>query len=383
MSKENSNADTDNPDISNYSDCSNYHFGSDEDILFTPECYEYEEHKRVKYNGKGGIDNVLGAVLIGFAGTPFGMAVIGACALTYVGIEAHKYISGTGYSDKMRKSFDDRMIRQLSESEMKARLYKDQIDRPVKKFKEKMKRFGKMARPVVLDKILLLGVKGAGKSTFKYLLTGNDKPIPDQIDGTKTLRYDANTIDTIGLVNGEVDEIMKLFALLCHKGLPKDIIVFPQSDRTHIFTNLVRIGLIQPMFTSINNSVWTHLNGSNGRFGVIEPIRTTVVSNKVKIEEADMNKIYNVQSIDFIEKNGIGKFVTHDDFDNVVSDRDERFMEIFLDNVFTDGMIHESDNYIRMSLYKYMYLWRFKYSMMNSDDNELKFMMCNTTEFDD
>ncbi|OWA50923.1 hypothetical protein BV898_15424 [Hypsibius exemplaris] len=69
------------------------------------------------------------------------------------------------------------------------------------------------------DKLLLVGPKGTGKSTFMWLLNQSEKPKPSNSDGTVEILQLQNYVDSIGLTGWNIDELVKLLALLIYDGI--------------------------------------------------------------------------------------------------------------------------------------------------------------------
>ena len=112
-----------------------------------------------------------------------------------------------------------------------------------------------------VDKTLMLGPKGTGKSTFLWLrsLLGIAEAVPKPVfsakDGTTSLVHYCDTVDAVGM-GIEVDKIMRLIALLIYKrSVPKSLILFslrPIPDivvLNHLLISDVNVCLLQGAIT--------------------------------------------------------------------------------------------------------------------------------------
>jgi hypothetical protein len=96
----------------------------------------------------------------------------------------------------------------------------------------------------------LIGGKGEGKSTFKWMRGWGNKPIRNAagvMDGTVALEYetvfersdDIQVVDTIGLRAINYDSFIKLMALFILKGPPKTMILVTKTDRLASLTDIL------------------------------------------------------------------------------------------------------------------------------------------------
>lgn len=111
------------------------------------------------------------------------------------------------------------------------------------------------------DKLLLLGPKGSGKSTWAWLRSqagkgGNaPKPVFSTSDGTVTTLDYGDTRDCVGMPV-EADKVMRLIALLLHKeSVPRSVLLFSQRPEpdlavlNHFMISEVNLCFIQGAMT--------------------------------------------------------------------------------------------------------------------------------------
>ena len=135
--------------------------------------------------------------------------------------ESIQYLDNPELVEKINESQHElhRLNQKLMKQENSYREMKAQVD-------------GMHVQPRFVDKTLMLGLKGAGKSTYLWLRSlvgrGGDVPKPSfsAKDGTtSTVHYD-DTVDTVGM-SIEMDKIIRLLALLIYKRpVPKSLILF-------------------------------------------------------------------------------------------------------------------------------------------------------------
>ena len=164
--------------------------------------------------------------------------------------ESIQYLDNPELVEKINESQHElhRLNQKLMKQENSYREMKAQVD-------------GMHVQPRFVDKTLMLGLKGAGKSTYLWLRSlvgrGGDVPKPSfsAKDGTtSTVHYD-DTVDTVGM-SIEMDKIIRLLALLIYKRpVPKSLILFslrPIPDivvLNHLLVSDVNVCLLQGSIT--------------------------------------------------------------------------------------------------------------------------------------
>ena len=164
--------------------------------------------------------------------------------------ESIRYLDNPELVEKINESQEElhRLNQKLLKQENSYREMKAQVD-------------GMHVQPRYVDKTLMLGPKGTGKSTFLWLRSllgiGDSVPKPSfsAKDGTtSTVHYD-DMVDTVG-TSIEMDKIMRLLALLiCKRSVPKSLILFslrPIPDivvLNHLLVSDVNVCLLQGSIT--------------------------------------------------------------------------------------------------------------------------------------
>lgn len=176
----------------------------------------------------------------------------------------------------------------------------DELNNPVKELNKKIKYVNELNLKInYTKKVLLIGNKGVGKSTYLWLMKIGNKPEPSIQDGTTKLEYHKDYIDTIGIV-WSYESLLKLIVLLIYTEFPSDIIIFT-NDR-----------VMQPIIVILHSNFWKLYNKR----------KIELDDNNYVKDKEDLEYIYNLDAYNKINKLNIGSTVTHEDnINNILNNR--------------------------------------------------------------
>ncbi|OWA52251.1 hypothetical protein BV898_16709 [Hypsibius exemplaris] len=216
------------------------------------------------------------------------------------------------------------------------------------------------------EKLLLVGPKGMGKSTFMWLLNAGEKPVQSLSDGTVEIVQLKKFVDSIGLSGWSTEELLKLLVLMIYDGIPKDLIIFG-NDRIDIpLTNLGLLGINNPMIVMMFGDFWQKYEPRKGGRQRIHLLDDSNGVRRVQPVE-DLDLVYNLDVYADIKEFGRGTPITHhDNIDALVRDRCEKakirpfqhLLEI-LGKTFTVKAT-ENDHGIEM-LFRFIYIYEKKF----------------------
>ncbi|OQV22020.1 hypothetical protein BV898_04230 [Hypsibius exemplaris] len=174
------------------------------------------------------------------------------------------------------------------------------------------------------EKLLLVGPKGMGKSTFMWLLNAGEKPVPSISDGTVEIVQLQKFVDSIGLTGWSTEELLKLLVLMIYDGIPKDLIIFG-NDRIDIpLTNLGLLGINNPMIVMMFGDFWQKYEPRKGGRQRIHLLEDNHGVRRVQPVE-DLDMVYNLDVYADIKEFGRGTPITHhDNLDGLVRNRCEK-----------------------------------------------------------
>ena len=243
-----------------------------------------------------------------------------------------------------------------------------ELEKPIKERQEKVDFVNSLKLQISTNSALLLvGMKGMGKSTFVWLLGRGDRPSQSFSDGTVNMLALDGFVDTIGLRGWTHEELLKLIVLLIYTGIPKDLIIFGNDRIEQASTILGLLGIINPMTVIMSSDFWKNYAPPEGRRKRINVIESGKGARRVDPEE-DLEMVYNMDIYRQIEKMNIGTPVTHhDDIDKLVLDREFAGIKPFkhltdrLGCEFHVNMEQDaSDNVVEM-LFRFIYVFEKNY----------------------
>lgn len=232
----------------------------------------------------------------------------------------------------------------------------DELNNPVKEIKQKIKYVNNLKLKInYTNKVLLLGNKGAGKSTYLWLINVGNKPEPSLKDGTTKLEFHKDYIDTIGII-WSYECLLKLIVLLLYTEFPSDIIIFNNDRVMQPITLLASVGIIHPIIIILHSNFWKLYNK-----GKIELDNNNYVKDK-----DDLEYIYNLDAYNKINELNIGLTVTHqDDINKILNNRKNNSIKPFkniIENIGEIFIVNEENNNPTIScLFRFIYIYDKKY----------------------
>ncbi|OWA50921.1 hypothetical protein BV898_15422 [Hypsibius exemplaris] len=219
------------------------------------------------------------------------------------------------------------------------------------------------------NKLLLVGPKGMGKSTFMWLLGQGEKPKQSYGDGTVEILQLDKFVDSIGLTGWNTEELVKLLVLMIYDGIPGDIILFT-NDRIDVpLTNLGLLGINTPMIVIMNNTFWQKYEPKEE--GRAKKIHLEEDASGVKrvTPEGDLRKVYNLEAYKDIKTFGRGFPITHhDDIQSMVKDRRDKanirpfgHLLDLLGTTFTVKATENANEHGVEMLFRFIYIYEKKF----------------------
>jgi len=288
----------------------------------------------------------------------------------------------------------DSLQKQLAESEKRTQELIALAEKPIQERAEKVKFVNDLKIPIVRNStILLVGNKGAGKSTFLWLRGEGPKPSPTSADGTTKLVIGNKYTDTIGLT-WSMDSLYKLLVLLIYHGIPKDVVVVSMNDRIGQSTGLLAsLSVLNPVLVIPRPAnLWDELD--SGEI-VLEKDRNGILRIAGNNKEKALKKIYDYRAYEVIRTLSLGKTVTHeDDLEEIMENRQRSGVRPFdaivsmLGSAFVapDSYHPGHGNHHMEMLFRFIYLYEKNYKNRVNDkgenEGELRFLNdCQITEF--
>lgn len=245
---------------------------------------------------------------------------------------------------------------------------KEELQKPIRERQAKMKFINDLGLKVTYtNKIILVGHKGQGKSTFLYLLGEGEKPEKSFSDGTQIIETTINQnefCDTIGIMGWELINLLKLFVLSIYNGIPQDIVVFCQDRVYHAMVCLGALGILNPMIVSMQSNVWTQINKN----------RITLLNQSVKGKnikrvkpESDLDLIYRLDDFEEFKKMGLYPITHHDNIRQIADRRKQEGINPFgqvQSLLGTTIKIQDNEPEIREILFRMIYIYEKKYKKM-------------------
>ncbi|KAI9365016.1 hypothetical protein DFJ73DRAFT_808965 [Zopfochytrium polystomum] len=238
-----------------------------------------------------------------------------------------------------------------------------------------------------VNKVAFVGVKGSFKSTAAWLMGKGPKPQRAVQDGTTSLVYHADYIDTIGL-RWDLIYVVKLHVLFMVHGFPSDMAVFCSDRVGEPMQALVPLLLVKPMSISISSNFWrdteSHMVLNEDGEVVHEPPRMALTSTDAKDFDrgvkvpAPPNKLmdmYDGAARLAAHESGAFEVVTHLNIEEVAERRKKQgraTYETWKRAIMPGGRLTISTNPsgIEDMVFRFMYIYKAKYEAMSNGDLE-------------
>ncbi|XP_055329972.1 uncharacterized protein LOC129582483 [Paramacrobiotus metropolitanus] len=222
--------------------------------------------------------------------------------------------------------------------------------------------------------LLLLGPKGTGKTTFLWLLNKVPKPKPSRSDGTVDIVHVDGFVDSIGLRGWTPEELLKLLVLMIYEGIPKDLIVFGNSDRIQLpIMTLGLLGVNHPMIVIMSSDFWRKLEPKDDDD---QPIHLVEDHNGIRRVEPEkhLKRVYNMSVYDEIREYQLGTtpITHHDDLELLVQKREDAGVKPFqflMEGLGTHFHVEMENTSTMEALFRFIYIFETKYVK-----DRLKFM---------
>ncbi|XP_055329810.1 uncharacterized protein LOC129582325 [Paramacrobiotus metropolitanus] len=238
----------------------------------------------------------------------------------------------------------------------------EQLQRPTKDREEKIAFVNGLKLPIrQTDSLLLVGPKGAGKSTFLWLLNRGPKPEASRSDGTKKIQHVDGFVDSIGLNGWAQEELLKLLVLMIHDRIPKDLIIFNNDRIYHPNMSLGMLGVNNPMIVMMSGDFWGNFEPEEADDQIIHLVEDSKGVRRVEPEK-HLKRVYNMKVYDDIKKHqlGVTPVTHHDDLELLVQQREKAGIEPFrfLMKELGDEFHVEMDNSHTMeALFRFIYIY--------------------------
>lgn len=228
-----------------------------------------------------------------------------------------------------------------------------ELNKPIKELNKKINYVNDLNLKIkYTDKVLLIGNKGVGKSTFLWLKKViNIKPEQCLQDGTIKIELYEKYIDTIGIV-WSYECLLKLIVLLFYTEFPIDMILFSNDRVIQPITLLASIGIVNPIIVILHSNFWKLYNKN----------KITLDNNNYVENEEDLELIYNFDAYDEIKKIGIGLTITHqNNIEDILYNRNRSSVKPFQNiiDIIGDKFVikKEEDNPIISCLFRLIYIY--------------------------
>jgi len=232
----------------------------------------------------------------------------------------------------------------------------DELNKPIKELNEKIKYVNDLNLKInYTNKVLLIGNKGAGKSTYLWLIKIGKKPEPSLQDGTTKLEFHNGYIDTIGII-WSYESLLKLIVLLIYSEFPKDVMIFTNDRVMPPLTLLATIGIINPIIVILHSNFWKLYNNK----------KIELDNNNFVKDNSDLEYIYNFDAYNKIKDLNIGKTITHqDNINKIILERNQHSISPFENIIKEIGnkiiINKENNNASIQCLFRFIYIYDKKY----------------------
>ncbi|OWA55067.1 hypothetical protein BV898_19452 [Hypsibius exemplaris] len=262
------------------------------------------------------------------------------------------------------------MMQSVADAEKNMEALRDELQKPIRNREAKVNFVNGLNLVIKqTDKLLLVGPKGMGKSTFMWLLGQGEKPKQSYSDGTVEILQLDHFVDSIGLIGWSLEELVKLLVLMIYDGIPGDIILFG-NDRIDVpLTNLGLLGINTPMIVMMNSTFWKNYEPKQqGRAKTIH-LEDDSFGVKRVTPELDLEKVYDMDAYEDIKKFGRGFPITHhDDIQGLVMDRRDKanirpfhFLLDLLGTTFNVSATENANEHGVEMLFRFIYIYEKKF----------------------
>ncbi|XP_055329755.1 uncharacterized protein LOC129582287 [Paramacrobiotus metropolitanus] len=249
-----------------------------------------------------------------------------------------------------------------------------ELQLPIKEREERIAYVNSRKLPIrQTESVLLLGMKGLGKSTFLWLLNKGPKPKPSRSDGTVEILHVDGFVDSIGLRGWGPEELLKLLVLMIYDGIPKDLIVFG-NDRIQLpIMSLGLLGVNNPMIVMMSSEFWRNLEPEDEDDQPIHLVEDAKGVRRVEPEK-DLRRVYNMKVYAEIKKHQLGTtpITHHDDLESLVRTRNDagiRPFQFLMDGLGQQFHVEKENDHYMEALFRFIYIYETKYKR-----DRLKFM---------
>lgn len=216
-----------------------------------------------------------------------------------------------GDNDELEQKLN-RLIEEAKKSQQECKRLEAIIQEPVKERKRKVdyiNQLGLEIRPS-RSRCALLGVKGSGKTTLKYLCGLGERPHKSSSDHTTHLEYGEMFLDLPG-ISWTVEYLLKLIALFVIYGFPEDIIAVGNDRASPKLSALSAVRIQNPIMVEfLSTSLFW-------KWEKEERIKLEQKEGKSSIRHVTptqyLSDIYDMEGMQQLKSLGICQTATHED----------------------------------------------------------------------